>query len=582
MFSGLYFTNITASIFITVMVITATESTKTPTQTAKVTTATHQPLNLFTVFILMALMNELRQTISMKIVQGLTHVLETAVSINRIQRFLAFPVSLIEWEDGSDMSSPSRKAECSKNLGTSENYSKSEFGTKSEVGTREENPGYGCKVANLSIRVNKKSSDYILHSINFAATRGSLVVLAGPVGSGKSSLIRAIIQEEFYIEGRVTCPGTVAYAPQTTWIFPGTILENILFGETFDEERFTAVVKACALDKDLENFPKAEKTVVGERGAVLSGGQRARVCLARAVYANADVYLLDDPLSALDVGVGEHVYQNCILELLAAKTRILVTNEISHMKGADRIVLLSKGTVLAEGSFVEMHDSGLLQTVRSTLTDNPPSQKKVGKGPRETHVDSENDGNDKVRFNSSASKSLEIAEEDRGIGTISLNLYWKYLKAGVFPAFVVGALVIFLVSQGRLPFSCYSVFLSILSSLDVRCIYFINQVSVSFSSRLCAHLGYQSEFPIQRLLLAQKLGRILDARIVLFVIYFVSFVSISTGINWQFISLIFQFSWCRWTFGLRTWLGKRGITWKLTATSLSTVACLPQRWCSVC
>ena len=442
-FSGMYFTNFAAAIFITVT--TATGSTKAgPNATAEVTTATHQPLSLFTVFMLMALMKELRPTISMKVVQGLCYMSETTVSIDRIQRFLTFPLSNKEGEDGDDYSSVFCNVECSKHLGMSRKYSTY---TASEVATKEDNQEYGCKVADLNISMeSREGRNYILRGIDFAAARGSLVVLAGPVGSGKSSLIRAIIQEESCIEGQVTCTGTVAYAPQTTWIFPGTIQENILFRETFDEDRFTAVVKACALDKDLENFPNAEQTVIGEKGAVLSGGQRARVCLARAVYANVDVYFLDDPLSALDAGVGEHVYKNCILGLLSTKTRILVTNDVSYMEGADRIVLLSKGAVLAEGSFREMQDNGLLQTLaRNTLPDNLPSPKKLGRGPGETYEDFDNA---EVQPNASASKCLEVSEEDRGIGTISLNLYWKYLKAGALPVVVVGVMVIFLVSQG--------------------------------------------------------------------------------------------------------------------------------------
>ena len=450
-FSGLYFTNIAAAIFITVMVTIATTSTKAPTDgTAEVTTATHQPLSLFAVFMLMALMKELRSTISMRVVQGLSYMFETTVSIDRIQRFLDFTVPNTKGDDRADSSTVPCNVECPENLGASGKHSNS---TTPRVGTRKEEPEHGCKVANLSIRMDARGGqNYILRSIDFAATRGSLVVLAGAVGSGKSTLIRAIIQEESCIEGEVTCPGTVAYAPQTTWIFPGTIKENILFGETFDEDRFTAVVKACALENDLENFPNAEKTVIGERGAVLSGGQRARVCLARAGYANADVYFLDDPLSALDAGVGEHVYKNCILGLLSTKTRILVTNEVSYMKGADRIVLLSKGAVLAEGSFWEVQDNGLLQTLaRNTLPDNQPSQKKVATGLQETKEFVENA---EVQPNASASKCLEVAEEDRGIGTISLNLYWKYLKAGASPVVVVGVMAIFLVSQG----ACYNSF----------------------------------------------------------------------------------------------------------------------------
>lgn len=124
-------------------------------------------------------------------------------------------------------------------------------------------------------------------------------------------------------------------------MFAATLRQNILFGQDYDKKRYNEVVKVCALLRDFEQFPNGDLTLVGERGASLSGGQKARINLARAVYRDADIYLLDDPLSAVDIHVGKHLFEECINGYLAHKTRILVTHQVYHLKKADHIVIMS-------------------------------------------------------------------------------------------------------------------------------------------------------------------------------------------------------------------------------------------------
>ena len=176
----------------------------------------------------------------------------------------------------------------------------------------------------LAYKQIEQKDEFILQDIQFSTASQSLTVITGPVGSGKSTLLSVIAGEiSADICGTITFQGTLAYVPQTAWIFSGTIRENILFGQPYDESKYNRVIEACALKEDIQRFPDYDQTVVGERGEVLSGGQQARVSLARAVYADADLYLLDDPLSAVDFKVGQHIFETCIKDLLGDKLRLL-------------------------------------------------------------------------------------------------------------------------------------------------------------------------------------------------------------------------------------------------------------------
>eukprot|EP00505_MAST-04D_sp_SCG-Rhode-Island_P001890 Stramenopile-MAST_4_protein_1890 len=196
-----------------------------------------------------------------------------------------------------------------------------------------------------------------LEGIDLDIISGSLVAIVGPVGAGKSSLlVGGVLGHMTQTEGpKTVVKGSVAVCMQESWIFNGTLRENILFGLEYQGERYRDVVEACALTEDLNAFPAGDQTEIGERGVNLSGGQKARVSLARAVYADADVILLDDPLSAVDVHVGKHLMDKCICgPLLANKTRILVTHQTQFLEDCDLIVVMEKGKIQKQGTYADV------------------------------------------------------------------------------------------------------------------------------------------------------------------------------------------------------------------------------------
>ena len=143
--------------------------------------------------------------------------------------------------------------------------------------------------------------------------------------------------------------GHIAYASQEPWLFAGSVRQNILFGRKMEQRRYEQVIKVCQLKRDFALLPYSDKTIVGERGISLSGGQRARINLARAVYADAPICLLDDPLSAVDAHVGKHMFEECIERYLKGKTRVLVTHQLQFLRNVDRIFVLKDGSIQAEG-----------------------------------------------------------------------------------------------------------------------------------------------------------------------------------------------------------------------------------------
>ena len=205
----------------------------------------------------------------------------------------------------------------------------------------------------------------VLNNITCHIKKGSLCAVVGPVGGGKTSLLHLLLNELKSLHGCVKIQGAVSFAPQEPWLFASTIRENILFGNKYDRKLYQKVVKVCALRKDFRQFALADKTLVGERGASLSGGQRARINLARAVYRDAEVYLLDDPLSAVDSHVSKHLFEECLVKYLHGKTRILVTHQRQYLKKADVIVLINKGKVEVKGSYRELAKSDLYFTRES-------------------------------------------------------------------------------------------------------------------------------------------------------------------------------------------------------------------------
>ncbi|XP_076615305.1 ATP-binding cassette sub-family C member 3 isoform X2 [Chaetodon auriga] len=270
-------------------------------------------------FVSLSLFNILRFPLSM-LPQVISNIVQASVSLKRIQGFLS--------HDELDPNSVDRK-----NTATD----------------------YSVTVINGKFTWAKEDPP-VLHNINVMVPQGSLLAVVGHVGCGKSSLISALLGEVEKLEGEVSVKGSVAYVPQQAWIQNATLRDNILFGRPFNEQKYRCVLDACALTPDLDVLPGGDMTEIGEKGINLSGGQRQRVSLARALYSDADVYLLDDPLSAVDSHVAKHIFDNLIGPegVLKGKTRILVTHGISFLPQVDNILVMVEGRVSEMGSYQEL------------------------------------------------------------------------------------------------------------------------------------------------------------------------------------------------------------------------------------
>eukprot|EP01065_Artemidia_motanka_P023285 TRINITY_DN277_c0_g2_i2.p1 TRINITY_DN277_c0_g2~~TRINITY_DN277_c0_g2_i2.p1 ORF type:complete len:1661 (+),score=534.27 TRINITY_DN277_c0_g2_i2:110-5092(+) len=194
----------------------------------------------------------------------------------------------------------------------------------------------------------------VLSGVNVRIMPGQLVGVIGEVGSGKSSLLHAFLGELHKTGGDVTRRGRLAYVAQTPFIANMTLRENILWGHQYEEERYQRVLWQCCLVDDLQILPAGDMTEIGEAGINLSGGQRQRVSLARAVYSNADIYLLDDVLSAVDAHVGKAIFNRCIREALGGKTRVLVTHGVQYLPVCDVVCTVDKGGIAEQGSYAEL------------------------------------------------------------------------------------------------------------------------------------------------------------------------------------------------------------------------------------
>nr|XP_037845744.1 multidrug resistance-associated protein 6 isoform X2 [Chlorocebus sabaeus] len=195
-----------------------------------------------------------------------------------------------------------------------------------------------------------------LHRINLTVPQGCLLAVVGPVGAGKSSLLSALLGELSKVDGFMSIKGAVAYVPQEAWVQNASVVENVCFGQELEPAWLERVLEACALRPDVDSFPEGVHTSIGEQGMNLSGGQKQRLSLARAVYRKAAVYLLDDPLAALDAHVGQHVFNQVIGPggLLQGTTRILVTHALHILPQADWIVVLADGAIAEMGSYQEL------------------------------------------------------------------------------------------------------------------------------------------------------------------------------------------------------------------------------------
>lgn len=303
----------------------------------------------------------------------------------------------------------------------------------------------GIVMSNVTAKWTDQSSDNTLTDISLEVPHAKLVAIIGPVGSGKSSLLHAILKELPVNEGKIHVDGMISYASQEPWLFAASIRQNILFGLPMDKDRYQKVVQCCALQRDFSLFPYGDKTIVGERGISLSGGQRARVNLARAVYKQADVYLLDDPLSAVDANVGRQLFDNCINGFLKEKTIILITHQLQYLKEAEQIVIINDGAIEAKGTYQELKSSGL--DFAKLLDDNEkhevePENEQIIVRRRSSLKSLLSYGS----MDSTMDDPVEV-KEHRSFGRVSGKVYKSYLTAAGSMAILILVVCLFILSQ---------------------------------------------------------------------------------------------------------------------------------------
>jgi ATP-binding cassette subfamily C (CFTR/MRP) protein 1 len=202
--------------------------------------------------------------------------------------------------------------------------------------------------------MEKDQETFVLDNINIKCMKGDLVMVVGLVGSGKSSLLCALLNEMPKMKGSISVKGKTSLVSQNAWITNNTLRSNITFGEEFDKKRYNQILKACSLEQDIETFEGGDQIMIGERGINLSGGQKTRAGLARACYAKSNIILLDCPLAAVDSHVADHIFKHCIINFLKNRTRIYATNQIQRLKFADKIIILRDGSMVAEGTYDEI------------------------------------------------------------------------------------------------------------------------------------------------------------------------------------------------------------------------------------
>ncbi|CAG9768551.1 unnamed protein product [Ceutorhynchus assimilis] len=402
-------------------------------------TLTGNTVNAQYVFGLSIFYELLRQCLSQAFAQGIAQMAEAMISTRRIRQFLLYDelnpeFTLAALEGGRDFkTSVTGSMLIAKPI-------------------PDHTKPVGIKLENVSTKWIKTSEELNLKYIDFDLELGQLATVIGKVGSGKSTLLHVFLRELVPVVGRVNINGSISYASQEPWLFVGSVRQNILFGQEFDAVKYHQVIKVCALERDFSLFPYGDGTIIGERGVSLSGGQRARINLARAVYKEADIYLLDDPLSAVDAHVGKQIFKQCIEKYLKDKCVVLVTHQLQYLKDCKNIYLLNDGKVEHSGSFEDIKKAGkeftsLLEEIKKLEEE---EAKKEAEEVRKRKITQTSIADDEE-------KALEptFAKESKIEGKVTWSMYKSYFLAGGNAFKVLAVAFLFVFSQGILSFVDY-------------------------------------------------------------------------------------------------------------------------------
>uniref|UniRef100_A0A8C1ZUR2 ATP-binding cassette sub-family C member 5 n=1 Tax=Cyprinus carpio TaxID=7962 RepID=A0A8C1ZUR2_CYPCA len=316
----------------------------------------------------------------------------------------------------------------------------------------------------------KFTCDVICWPVFCAVHQGALLGVCGGVGSGKSSLLSALLGQMTLLGGSVAVNGDFAYVAQQAWILNDSLRENILFGKKYIEEKYNAVLEACCLFPDIIELPYGDMTEIGERGANLSGGQRQRVSLARALYSERPVLLLDDPLSAVDTHVGSHLFHSAIRHTAKSRTVIFVTHQLQYLPECDEVVLMKDGQIAEHGSHVQLMEKGrdyaalfnITLLCCSSLWSDVPRTDQL------------------------------MQAEEKGSGAVAWPVYTAYIKAAGGPLAFVVNILLFLFTTGSIAFSNWWLSYWIRQGSGNSSLLQTNATAGSDSMRLNPHIQYYS------------------------------------------------------------------------------------------
>ncbi|EEA21837.1 ATP-binding cassette transporter yor1 [Talaromyces marneffei ATCC 18224] len=391
------------------------------------------------IFSSLALFNSLRVPL-MLFPQVLGQVTDAWTGLKRIEEFLLEEEVMedIKWDDNMD--------DAIKIEGASFTWERTAPDELDQKGGKPKKDS-GKKEAVVEPEAPEDVIPFKISDISLSVKRNELIAVIGTVGSGKTSLLAALAGDMRLTEGSIKLGASRAYCPQYAWIQNATVRENISFAKKYDESWYNTVVDACALRPDFDVFPNGDSTEIGERGITVSGGQKQRLNIARAIYFNSDIILMDDPLSAVDAHVGRHIMDQAICGLLKDKCRILATHQLHVLSRCDRIVVMDDGRINAVDTFENLtRDNVLFQRLISTTTQDQENDKEKG----EEEDDDEADKIDKeevvpAKKTKRGKQAALMQQEDRATAAVGWDVWKAYMLASgnvLYPIFVVVSIVL--------------------------------------------------------------------------------------------------------------------------------------------
>ena len=342
------------------------------------------------------------------------------------------------------------------------------------------------KMTNLTAKWEPGQAENTLEGVNLELEKGKLYAVIGMVGSGKSSFLSAILGEITVTEGHVRVNGTVSYAGQEAWVFGATVRHNILFGQAYERQRYQRVIKACSLQRDFKQFPQGDQTIVGERGSSLSGGQKARINLARSLYRQADIYLLDDPLSAVDTHVSKHLFEECVQRYLSGKTRILATHQLQYVRNVDSIIIIEQGKLTMFAHYQDLLNQrpeyAELLAAEADTNEDSSIEKSVARrrfsssSTRSRTPDASNGGTDDEEEDEDPEK-FNDGLEGTSRGLVKGPIFLRYFQTGANLCLAATVLFLFICTQCLVSLNDY--FIPILVTVEETRHYLLTEASLN-------------------------------------------------------------------------------------------------------